>query len=148
MEWYWILGISVVIGFVIGVMFANHNKDKAIKIDAAIDDAFDKAKDKIKNQKGFVALPESLERIIIPLIVFIAIVISLFYLKIGAGEQQTGLRLLLYKMALPNCGVVNAHIVRKLLFPEINFQKETEWGNNLMIVVLYAAFIYAYTIGG
>jgi len=52
------------------------------------------------------------------------------------------------KFILVSAAVVHAHITRKLLFPYINFAKETDLSNNIMIIAWYVVIIFGWTRGG
>jgi len=75
------------------------------------------------------------------LILFIAYATK-FYEHLHPPLQLVSLKMLLTSMGFTHC-----HIVRKIAF------KEVEWDGNwtprkVLIIVLYATFIYAYSQGG
>ena len=45
-------------------------------------------------------------------------------------------------------GIIIAHVTRKLLFPYIDFETETDLTNNLMIIALYVTIIFCMSNGG
>jgi|GEM_PF-5375366 len=50
MEWYWwivLVVLILIIGGILGIMFARHNPEKAKKIDTGVDKGIDAAKDKV-----------------------------------------------------------------------------------------------------
>lgn len=52
------------------------------------------------------------------------------------------------KFILVSAGVVHAHITRKFLFPYIDFSKEEDLTNNIMIIAIYVVVIFAWSRGG
>jgi hypothetical protein len=64
-------------------------------------------------------------------------------------ESVIGLfHLFITKFVLISCGILHAHITRKLLFPYIKFGTEKEWSNNVLIIVWYAVVIWGWARGG
>jgi quinol-cytochrome oxidoreductase complex cytochrome b subunit len=64
-------------------------------------------------------------------------------------EARTGLvSLFIVKFILVSAAIIHAHITRKLLFPYIDFSKEKELTNNVMIIVWYVIIIFGWTRGG
>lgn len=64
-------------------------------------------------------------------------------------EAKTGFMSLLFsKMTFISCGVIHAHIIRKLLFPYIDFHLETDVVRKVAIVVIYAVVIWGWARGG
>ena len=47
--WY-LVSIAFVVGFIVGVMFGRHNRNKAVLIDGAVVDVADKVMDKMKDK--------------------------------------------------------------------------------------------------
>lgn len=58
------------------------------------------------------------------------------------------LAVVLTKILVISAGVLYAHVSRKLLFSYIDFSKEQEWSNNLMVVAWYIVVIWAFARGG
>lgn len=94
-----------------------------------------------------VKFRSNFKRIVFPLVISILTIISILWLS-KVEDTPRGLELVLFKAVLVNLGFVNAHVVRKLLFPYIDFGREKEWSNNLLIIVIYAVCIYCFAIGG
>ena len=82
-----------------------------------------------------------------PIVLVVLTALSLAWLR-QMGDAPRGLELVLFKASLVNLGFINAHVVRKLLFPYINFGREKEWSNNLLVIVIYAVCIYCFAMGG
>ena len=87
------------------------------------------------------------KRLLFPIVLVVLTALSLAWLK-QMGDAPRGLELVLFKASLVNLGFINAHVVRKLLFPYINFGREKEWSNNLLVIVIYAVCIYCFAMGG
>ena len=81
------------------------------------------------------------KRLLFPIVLVVLTALSLAWLR-QMGDAPRGLELVLFKASLVNLGFINAHVVRKLLFPYINFGREKEWSNNLLVIVIYAVCIY------
>ncbi len=90
-------------------------------------------------------LTKELKRLAVDLIVILLLFIvyaTKFYEHLHPPLQLVSLKMLLVSM-----GFVHCHFVRKLAF------REVEWDGNwtprkVLIIVLYAVFIYAYAQGG
>ena len=52
------------------------------------------------------------------------------------------------KLIFVSAGIIHAHISRKLIFPYIDFSKDEDWTNNLMIIAWYVVIISAWARGG
>ncbi len=64
-------------------------------------------------------------------------------------EAKTNLVALFFtKFILVSAGIIHAHITRKLLFSYIDFSKEKEISNNIMIIMIYVVIIFGWTRGG
>ena len=87
------------------------------------------------------------KRLLFPIVLVVLTALSLAWLR-QMGDAPRGLELVLFKASLVNLGFINAHVVRKLLFPYINFGREKEWSNNLLVIVIYAVCIYCFAMGG
>ena len=71
---------------------------------------------------------------------------AIFFIAIP--DTMGGLQMFLFKALLVSAGVMHAHIVRKLLFPYIDFNKTRDQMQKLMVVVIYAVIIFAWSRGG
>jgi hypothetical protein len=89
----------------------------------------------------------NLKRLLFPIILVVLTGLSLWWLR-QMDDAPRGLELVMYKASLVNLGFINAHVVRKLMFPYIHFGAEKEWSNNLLIIVIYAVCIYCFAMGG
>jgi hypothetical protein len=58
------------------------------------------------------------------------------------------LSIFISKLIFVSAGIIHAHISRKLIFPYINFSKDEDWTNNLMIIAWYVVIISAWARGG
>lgn len=58
------------------------------------------------------------------------------------------LQLISMKALLVSAGFLHAHITRKLAFPTVNWDLEKFNPKNVVVIVLYVMFIYAYSQGG
>jgi len=64
-------------------------------------------------------------------------------------EAKVGLvSIFITKFILVSAAIVHAHITRKLLFSYIDFSKESDLTNNLMIIAWYVIVIFGWTRGG
>ena len=52
------------------------------------------------------------------------------------------------KFILVSAAIIHAHITRKLLFPYINFSKEPDLSNKVMVIAIYVVIIFGWTRGG
>lgn len=52
------------------------------------------------------------------------------------------------KLIFVSAGILHAHISRKLIFPYIDFSKDEDWTNNIMIIAWYVVIISAWARGG
>jgi uncharacterized membrane protein len=58
------------------------------------------------------------------------------------------LSIFMSKLIFVSAGIIHAHISRKLLFPYIDFSKDEDWTNNLMIIAWYIVIIMSWARGG
>jgi len=64
-------------------------------------------------------------------------------------EARAGLiSIVITKFILVSAAIIHAHITRKLLFPYIDFSKEKDVTNNIMIIVWYVIIIFSWSRGG
>jgi|GEM_PF-4662020 len=89
---------------------------------------------------------KELKRLIFPSFLFIIVMVVLFYVRVSS--ELTGMQLFLYKVSLANAGFLNAHIVRKLAFHPVNWEDNDHPLLKILIIVLYAMFIFVYASGG
>ena len=90
-------------------------------------------------------LPE-IKRILPDLISFCVLFIAYltgFYRRFDPPVQLVSLKMLLVSM-----GFVHCHIIRKIAFGRVNWDEKSFTPKKLLIIVLYAVFIYAYAQGG
>jgi len=94
---------------------------------------------------------ENLKRIGLDVIALITIVLLMIFVPVDffPVEAKAGLlSLFITKFILVSAAIVHAHISRKVLFPYIDFGKEKDWSNNVMIIALYVIIIFGWTRGG
>jgi hypothetical protein len=58
------------------------------------------------------------------------------------------LSIFMAKFIFVSAGIIHAHISRKLLWPYIDFNKNNDWTNNLMIIAWYVTIILSWSRGG
>ncbi len=89
---------------------------------------------------------KELKRLSMDLVVIILLLllyITRFYEHLPAPVQLISVKALLVSM-----GFMHAHITRKLAFPQVDWAEEGLNAKVLLVIVLYAVFIYAYAQGG
>ena len=72
----------------------------------------------------------------------------LLFLITSTGTQAYGFQLILLKGLLVSAGVIHAHIVRKIMFPYIDFNRSKDPLHKAMVIGLYLAIIFAWSRGG
>ncbi|MGC8869622.1 MAG: hypothetical protein ACP5PT_00830 [Brevinematia bacterium] len=87
-----------------------------------------------------------LKRILIDVI--IVLIILLIYITKVYELFPNPLQLLSLKVILVSAGFMHAHITRKIAFGKVDWDKEGINAKSLLVIVLYAVFIYAYSQGG
>jgi hypothetical protein len=92
-----------------------------------------------------------LKRVIFDLFGIVSIVL-LFILTpsdyLGELGKVYAISLVLTKFICISCGIIHFQITRKFLFPYIKFNKEENWSNNLMIIVMFAVIVWGWARGG
>lgn len=101
---------------------------------------------KMKIKETYQKSKWEIQRTLFPIILFIVMMFILFYVKVSS--ELTGLQLFLYKVGLANAGFLNAHIVRKFAFHKTDWEDNNHVHLKILIIVLYAMFIYVYAAGG
>ncbi len=94
---------------------------------------------------------ENLKRIGLDVVALIIIVLLMIFVPVDffPVEAKAGLlSLVITKFILVSAAIVHAHTTRKLLFPYIDFGKEKDWSNNVMIIAWYIVIIFAWSRGG
>lgn len=86
-----------------------------------------------------------LKRVAFDLAVLAVFLILLFFMSAGT---EGGFQLILFKGLLVSAGVIHAHIIRKLMFPYIDFNATKDRMQKLMVIVIYAVVIFAWSRGG
>jgi hypothetical protein len=79
-------------------------------------------------------------------IVFVFIITPNYFFS-ELGKAYT-ISLILTKFICISCGIIHFQITRKLLFPYIKFNKETDWSNNLMIIAMFVVMVWGWARGG
>ena len=94
---------------------------------------------------------ENLKRMSFDLLAVFSVAL-VFYLTpieyIPYAAKMNLLLLIFTKGILISCGNIHFFIVRHLYYKYINFKTETEWSNNLMIIVMYAIIVWGWARGG
>lgn len=81
-------------------------------------------------------------------VAFDIVILTTFLVLLFMSSPTGGFQLVLFKGLLVSAGVIHAHIVRKLLFPYIDFSKTKDVQQKLMVIVIYAVIIFAWSRGG
>lgn len=55
---------------------------------------------------------------------------------------------LVFKALLVNAGALHAHLMRKAFFPYIDFARDGDALNKIMVIALYVTVIFSYARGG
>lgn len=58
------------------------------------------------------------------------------------------IQLVLSKLLLVTAGVIVAHILRKFLFPPIEWNNDKNWQLTVAVVAFYMIIIYCFAMGG
>ncbi|MEW6485803.1 MAG: hypothetical protein AB1423_14520 [Pseudomonadota bacterium] len=86
-----------------------------------------------------------MKRVVFDLSVLAIFLVLLFFLMAGT---EGAIQLILLKGLLVSAGVIHAHIIRKLMFPYIDFNKSKDVMQKAMVIVIYAVVIFAWSRGG
>jgi hypothetical protein len=86
-----------------------------------------------------------LKRVYFELLMITGLGIILF---LFSGDTKTAMDMFLFKALLVSAGVVHAHIIRSLIFPYIDFNTSKDTQHKLMVIVIYAVVIFAWSRGG
>lgn len=78
----------------------------------------------------------------------IALFLLLLYLTRFYEYLPAPVQLISVKVLLVSMGFIHAHITRKLAFPKVQWEEERLNAKTLLVITLYAVFIYAYAQGG
>jgi hypothetical protein len=92
-----------------------------------------------------------LKRVALDIIALIAVFLIAFFMPDALMPELAKIGLLsifMSKLIFVSAGVLHAHISRKLLFPYIDFSKDEDWTNNVLIICWYAVIISAWARGG
>jgi len=58
------------------------------------------------------------------------------------------IQLVLSKLLLVTAGVIVAHVLRKFLFPKIDWDNDKNWQLTIAVVAFYLIIIYCFAMGG
>lgn len=59
------------------------------------------------------------------------------------------LQTIMLKVTLTSLGFIHAHIVNKISFPNINWERDdVDKMEKILRIVIYAVFVHAYSVGG
>jgi len=87
----------------------------------------------------------NLKRVYVDILVLFGIVASTIFLP----TPESGLvALCLAKLMFISAGIVHAHVTRKILWSYIDFSKENDLMQKVMIVMWYAVVIWGWARGG
>jgi hypothetical protein len=81
--------------------------------------------------------------ILVITILLIYIFISGFYESFPPVFQ-----LVLSKFLLVTTGILTAHVIRKLLFPSVDWTNDSQWQLTTAVVSFYLIVIYCFAMGG
>ena len=85
-----------------------------------------------------------LKRVSFDITLFLILLFFLYF----SPSIPTGGQLILYKGLLVSAGFMHGHITRKLAFPYIDFNKDCDPLNKILVIVIYASFILGWSRGG
>jgi len=87
----------------------------------------------------------NLKRVYVDTVVLIGIIIAIvFFPALESGLIALGLAKLMFISA----GILHAHITRKIMWPYIDFNKDGDLMQKVMVVVWYAVIIWGWARGG
>jgi len=87
----------------------------------------------------------NLKRVYVDTVVLIGIIIAIvFFPALESGLIALGLAKLMFISA----GILHAHITRKIMWPYIDFNKDGDLMQKVMVVVWYAVIIWGWAKGG
>jgi hypothetical protein len=94
---------------------------------------------------------KQLKRVGLDVVALLTILLLLIFVPFDffPVEAKLGLlSLVITKFILVSAAVIHAHVTRKLLFPYIDFSREKNLSNNIMIIAWYVIIIFAWSRGG
>lgn len=86
-----------------------------------------------------------LKRVIFDLCLLIIVGIILF---LYSSNTQGAGQMFLFKALLVSAGFLHAHIIRKLAFPYIDFNKTKDTQQKWLVIAIYVVVIMGWTRGG
>jgi hypothetical protein len=92
-----------------------------------------------------------LKRLSFDLTCVLSIILLFFFIPsvyFGEYGKSYAISLILTKFICISCGIIHFQITRKVLFPYIKFNKEEDWSNNLMIIVMFTVIVWGWARGG
>jgi hypothetical protein len=95
--------------------------------------------------KGFL---DNVKRVAFEVIALVVLLVVFYYAPYDADSKMFLFNVFVTKFFLVSCGILHAHITRKLLFPYIHFSTEKDLTNNIMVIALYITIIFAWARGG
>jgi hypothetical protein len=94
----------------------------------------------------------NLKRISVDLIALASVMLLIFFLpgrELAELNPKIGfLSIFLSKLIFISAGILHAHITRKLMWPYIDFDKDTNVVRRLMIIAWYTVVIWGWARGG
>ena len=93
----------------------------------------------------------TLKRLWVDISVVISIILLFFFIpaSLFPTEAKFGLlSLFITKFVLVSMAIIHAHVTRKIIFHYIDFAKDTNIFNNIMIIAWYVIIIFAWSRGG
>lgn len=87
----------------------------------------------------------NLKRVYVDTLVLIGIIVAIVFFP----APESGLIALgLAKLMFISAGILHAHITRKIMWPYIDFNKDADLMQKVMVVVWYAVIIWGWARGG
>jgi len=86
-----------------------------------------------------------LKRVTFDLCMLTIVGIALF---VFSKDTQGAGQMFLFKAMLVSAGFLHAHIIRKLAFPYIDFNKSKDVMQKLLVIAIYVVVIMGWTRGG
>jgi hypothetical protein len=76
--------------------------------------------------------------------------LSLIYVFVSGYYESLPaiIQLVLSKFLLVTAGVLTAHIIRKSLFPIVDWSNDDNWQLTSVVIALYVIIIYCFAMGG
>lgn len=87
----------------------------------------------------------NVKRVWVDTLILIGLIAAIFFLP----APESGLIALgLSKLMFVSAGILHAHITRKIMWPYIDFNEDTDMVKKIMVVVWYAVIVWSWARGG